>query len=344
MLSQRQKMDGTIDFELHGLSDLLSLLEPDDSSITFDSKKRKAVILWNILKEHLERDPYFFDGQWYEFYRKQRFNYHHESTILRLLNENQWILTKDNELKRPGEITVPQLYEEFRQDVNLISALGIAEKDGESIQEEIREKYAEALGITLDDVDNIKLIRENPEEFERFKKNLSKGETFFPIKSVKNIEHRTDAIQEQKNQAEDKIYEVRERRVRVTGLGGDQKIFLEDNYTNEDGIMVCQICGGAMPFKKKDGTYYYEAVECLSRDHLKKEMPEQYLALCPECSAWYNEWILHNKEAMEELKKCLEQAETDNEENEIDLPNKAGNWRTIKFTERHLFDLKAILT
>jgi hypothetical protein len=343
ILNQYSKVNATIDFKLHGLSELLIVLGSDNNSIAFGKKKKKAVVLWHILKKHLERDPHFFDNQYYEFYRTQKTSYQHESIILKLLNENQWILTKNDGFKKPSEVTVSQLYEGFQRDNDLINALGIMEKNKETIQEEILEKHAEALGITLNDVANIKLIQDNPIEFERFKEDMSKRKTCFPVKSVKNREHRANAMQEQISQAEDKLYEVRKRKVRVTAPGDSPKTFLEDNYTNEDGIMVCQLCRKTMPFKKKDDTYYYEAVECLSRDHLKKEMPGQYLALCPECSAWYNEWILHDKEAIKKLKESLQNAKTNDKKNEIELPNKGENWQTIKFTENHLFDLKEIL-
>jgi len=45
--------------------------------------------------------------------------------------------------------------------------------------------------------------------------------------------------------------------------------------------MVCQICKEEMPFKKRDGEYYFEAVEALCKTHLPKEHEAQWLALCP---------------------------------------------------------------
>lgn len=47
--------------------------------------------------------------------------------------------------------------------------------------------------------------------------------------------------------------------------------------------MICQICQKEMPFKKKDGHYYFEAIELLN--DLDREMEEFYIALCPLCAA-----------------------------------------------------------
>jgi len=46
-----------------------------------------------------------------------------------------------------------------------------------------------------------------------------------------------------------------------------------------------------MPFKKRNGEYYFEAVELLSKDDFPKEHHSQFIALCPLCSAKYKEFI-----------------------------------------------------
>ena len=60
---------------------------------------------------------------------------------------------------------------------------------------------------------------------------------------------------------------------------------LRELNTNEDGQMICQICGEEMPFKLDNGTYFFEAVECVRG--LNRELPQNYIALCPVCAAMY---------------------------------------------------------
>jgi hypothetical protein len=45
--------------------------------------------------------------------------------------------------------------------------------------------------------------------------------------------------------------------------------------------------------KKRDGEYYSEAVEALSKDYYGKEHEAQFLALCPLCAAMYKELVKH---------------------------------------------------
>lgn len=75
-------------------------------------------------------------------------------------------------------------------------------------------------------------------------------------------------------------------------------------YTNADDKLICQICKGGT-FIKRNGKYYFEAVEALTIEHFPKEHRGQYLALCPKCSAMYKEFIKNDKNAMAEVKNTL---------------------------------------
>ncbi|MCA8917367.1 MAG: hypothetical protein KDB90_18405, partial [Planctomycetes bacterium] len=46
-----------------------------------------------------------------------------------------------------------------------------------------------------------------------------------------------------------------------TQLSEETRTYLRQNYTNSDGALVCQCCHDAMPFKLKDGSWYFEAVQ-----------------------------------------------------------------------------------
>ena len=67
--------------------------------------------------------------------------------------------------------------------------------------------------------------------------------------------------------------------------------------------MVCQICKEAMPFRKRDGQYYFESVE--SPNMLAHEHHALFLALCPVCAAKYKEFVKHDPVASERFQGAL---------------------------------------
>lgn len=101
--------------------------------------------------------------------------------------------------------------------------------------------------------------------------------------------------------------------------------------------MVCQICHDEMPFKKRDGQHYFEAVEIL--DNLPIEHQALYIALCPVCAAKYREFVKTDDGAMRALANGLKQAAKP----EVEL--RLGQDRArLCFVETHLLDLKTLLT
>ena len=119
----------------------------------------------------------------------------------------------------------------------------------------------------------------------------------------------------------------------------EKGVHLRQYYTNEDEQMVCQLCENEMPFRKRNGEYYFEAVEALSRDHFTREHEAQSLALCPLCAALYTEFVKRDDEAMEALKQVL----LDSDEPEIDLELGDRNSK-LRFVEKHFDDIKTILS
>jgi hypothetical protein len=85
-----------------------------------------------------------------------------------------------------------------------------------------------------------------------------------------------------------------------------------------------------MPFKLDDGSYYFEAVECI-RD-LRKDLPQNHLALCPVCAAKYRH---ANGTRPEELKRRVLAVQT----SEVPI-TLAGEEKNIWFTKVHLQDLQ----
>ena len=203
------------------------------------------------------------------------------------------------------------------------------------------------MGFTsADDADKMaelaRLLKENGKSLDelisQFKANGSKEKPAFPTRAVSNPEHRQKRLSEQLNDAPEKEYESRPGSVRTTRGTVDPVLWLRNQYTNDTDQMICQICKEEMPFRKRDGEYYFEAVEALSRDHFPKEHEAQFLALCPLCAAMYKEFVKEDKDAMEILKGALMNSD------EPEVPLRLGDLDTsVRFVESHWHDIRTIL-
>lgn len=93
-----------------------------------------------------------------------------------------------------------------------------------------------------------------------------------------------------------------------------------------------------MPFRKRDGEYYFEAVEALSLDYFSREHEAQFLALCPLCAAMYREFVKLDERAMSDLHEALKNSE------EALVQLRLGDKETsIQFVETHWLDMRTIL-
>ena len=98
------------------------------------------------------------------------------------------------------------------------------------------------------------------------------------------------------------------------------------------------MCANEMPFKLKEGDYYFEAVQIC--DTQKKEDHESYFALCPLCSAKYRHLLKRDKKLMNVFIENIKGVN-----NQLQVPINLGLPvpSSIQFVESHLHDLKIIL-
>lgn len=326
------KSDVFEDYELDGLSSFLSYLETLSDEI---NQKMESLILWNILERHLEKDDQFFKGKykWYYYSEKHKFV---DCSIIKKLQNTEWIPTEGGGLKKPNEIRMHQLLEECQDSDRLIKALGIESSidSAHASERNLRTYYANNLGVTVEDID---FLTKHRSEYEKLKASILKTETkpSFPTRPIKNIERRKEKIDEQLGEAEVKKYEKRKRSIRTSRGSIAPDIWLRNQYTNELGQMICQICQTEMPFKKRNGEYYFEAIEALPNN---KEFEAGYLALCPLCAAMYNEFLKHDKEALKDFKASLLSSSIN------EIPLSLGSWNTtIRFVDTHFHDIKEFI-
>ncbi len=155
-----------------------------------------------------------------------------------------------------------------------------------------------------------------------------------PERHVRHADRRTARVCEQARLTPAKEAEVRARSVQlgVDAAKVSSKQYLEDQYRDGRGELICQVCKNKMPFRLPTGAFYFEAVEIIADS--KKRYREAYLALCPNHAAAYRH-ANAQREDMEELIATALGSEV-----EVEL---GGVATTIYFTQMHLADVRACL-
>jgi hypothetical protein len=273
-----------------------------------------------------------------------------DSQLVHHLKSVAWIPDKSGEFHKPQDITRDELRTDYPYDDRngLLTAIGFGEQAKKRSEEYVSQNYhAQIMGfMSAEEAEKMayvaKLLREcgqSPDRLlEQFLPSMDKKEPSFPSKPVLNSERREERLAEQISDAPEKEYEKRERSDRISRGTIDPVPLLREQYTDSFGEMFCQICKCEMPFKKRNGEYYFEAIEVLSSIFLPKEFEAQYLALCPLCAAKYQEFVKRQEKSMAELKNAIANSEG------YEVPLMLGDEKTsIQFIETHLHDLKIII-
>lgn len=266
-----------------------------------------------------------------------------ESQLAGVLKELAWVPQADGTFVKPSEASGLRLPEGFTYDSGhkWLRAIGFGSADERRAAEtETRTAKRTELGFNSEEELQRALIfinRVPPEEQARILAEASTPE-FEPIelpeRPVANAALRgTRAAEEAKN-TPTKETEIRERSVPIGASDAitPAKLFLQAQYTNSSGKMICQVCKDELPFRLPSGSHYFEAIE-LIRDS-KKRHRATYLALCPNHAAAY-QYANGQRNAMAELVDSASSTEI-----EISL---GGVETTIYFTETHLADAKACI-
>lgn len=270
------------------------------------------------------------------------------SDLGKLVIRYAWIPTKKLEFKKVAEISSDDLHSGLQYNEQLFKVLGIKLRYPPSLgkTESPQEYHAKALGIEVDDLTNIEFLRQHPAEFTKWKRRIESRnidsdmgrKPLFPTRTSVNPERRETRLAEQIAGAPEKEYDVRNRSVRITRSEIDPATWLRSQYTNDDQQLICQICREEMPFRKRNGEYYFEAIEAFSRDFLGQEHEGQFLALCPLCAAMYTELVKRDESAMRTFINSLMNAE------EPEIPIHLGALETsIRFVDTHFSDIKTII-
>ena len=248
-----------------------------------------------------------------------------------LLCNTAWLPDKKENMHKACDLALDDLPESFVRDEILAGKLGM--------KKDVVAKLAEEIGVEVEDIE---FIRQNLTEFSKWRETVKavngNAKPSFPKRVVKDRERRKKGILKQVRGASGKEYQQQPKSVRDTRGEIDPTTYLKNQYTNDLDQMICQRCKDVMPFRKRDGEYYFEAVEALSRDYFRKEHEAQFLALCPLCAAMYKEFIKRDETEMKNLYCAMMNS------GDLEVRLKLGELDTsVKFVETHREDMKTIL-
>jgi hypothetical protein len=247
-----------------------------------------------------------------------------------LLHKYSWLPNETGKFFKPSDIKITELDKRFDRDPKVASQLEM--QDSELVQ------FADSAGLNLEDVELVRNLKENPELLMHVRKTIEqfRKKAEFPERTSKNSEHRRKKKIEKIKSAPKKEYKTKEQSRRTSKIEIDAQTQLRNYYTNQDGELVCQMCHQVMPFKKRDGDYYMEAVEITS--FYDNESEDLFIALCPTCAAKYKEFVKRLDGKEKEM--ILSIHEADEPIIEIKLGDDSEE---IKLVDIHFQDLKTLI-
>jgi hypothetical protein len=303
---------------------------------------KRAEILWHKLLDH----EYLIRGI---VKSSTRVDYSNSklidsiSVLGRFCLESHWLPNLNGGFGKPSDIAMDELPDGF--EINTERAAKLAEMLGMkgSHVRSLVSDFSQKTQIPESDIQAfIGIYQQDPDGARQW--IAAQQKPAFPTVQPANPTRRAQRVQEENIHAPQVGHETRERRIRVTN--GDVKVEARVNlrrlYTNEDSIMVCQICKESMPFKLDNDEYYFEVIQCVR--NIEQEFLQNYLALCPTCAAKYHHVNATTKNGKddEELISFINGIDCD--QNEFQVPIKlAGVEMTIQFVETHLRDLQITL-
>lgn len=269
-----------------------------------------------------------------------------ESQLAQILKTSPWVLDRNGDLKRPREVTVEDLPNDWEgpSPSSLVHKLDFGADAARRRQK--REGVSDYLRDEGLDAEGIELLRELKEQGlsaadarEWLASRLE--ELSFPGGASVDPERRAEIAARDALDAPHHETTTRERNV-VEGQGqasAESKAYLRNQYIDAAGRMVCQVCQRPMPFRTRDGQWYFEAVRLVGAR--RQVHTSNALALCPLCAAMYKHArATTNDELLEQIVAWPFNEGSATVEVSVVLDGKHQN---IKFTGRHAIDVQAAL-
>lgn len=264
------------------------------------------------------------------YYSKHKeHGYIHDSDFVSKLRKSAWLPNNKNKFSKPEDIYVEDLPLAFtKNNIDLISVLDIKSKSesNKKLQEMLNDNN---MKLSVSDIKKLDAIAQN--NHQAILDFIQKHDSF-------DEEKRLNKNKEESEKAKKIDFEKKEYSHRKPDTIIDAKPYLKTFYYISDrDYMVCQICKKNMPFKKKNGSWYFEDVEMFKNTIVEKADESTHLSLCPTCSAKYKEYVKNNES--QQIDIINEIMYKKNKEIKI----KMDADYSILFKEKHCFDLEAKL-
>lgn len=328
-----------------------------------------ALRLWTtIMKERPYSSWYYYISEdktvAYRQWQQNKFT-KSASQVVQVLRDTAWLPDIEGNYKKPSELTVDSIDKAFLIDPQspFLSAIEFGKEENErrkQLEEEEHRRTSEyqkkehAANVFGYDVDTLEEKLRKAELYERAEaEGRIVPEAFIeePTANTHHPEKRAAGIKEAVKDAPDRTYEEKIRSIRTSNTAkSEAATMLKTLYTNTDDVMVCQCCGKELPFKKKNGEYYFEAVELDNRGgkFFTKETKYPYIACCPNCAAMFKEHVVNcssNENRIADLINKIKTGETikkpnGNEVIEIIMDGKIFN---LTFVQKHIIDIRSAL-
>lgn len=265
------------------------------------------------------------------------------SQLARTLTSTPWVLNRDGDLKLPREVSVEDLPDDWQvpHATSLVYKLDFGSdairrrQKHEGVTNLLREEglpentldvalQAQELGLDL-----AAFVREHA-AISQFPDGPSED----PVRRAAVAA--VDAVS-----APEYSTSIRERSV-VDGqsqASAESKAYLRAQYTTTAGEMHCQACREPLPFKTKDGSWYFEAVRLVNAR--KQVHTANAIALCPLCAARYKYARGTKNEAILDE---LDSTTIDVGQGTVEIPVVLDGKRIkLGFTGKHAIDVKTAL-
>lgn len=299
-------------------------------------------LIWNTLAEsHVDWTTARYCKNYTQHYRIA------PSRLALILKSKAWVPQGNDTFVCPGGAVAELLPDGFAFDKGWrwLKGIGFAENNAIKEQERVRlsqeklqrESLAKGLGFDDDEALNDAqwFSKIDSAERQRIKDDHERKQKFeLPDSSPRNPQLRAERVGQQALDAPERKSELRTRSVSVGRDDVKKKAaqYLHQQYTNDNGEMICQVCQDALPFKLADDSYYFEKVEFLP--DINNRHYQNYLALCPNHAAMYQ----HANGSVDKTYDAI--SELVGNELEIVL---AGTEHNLYFTKTHIADMKQVI-
>ena len=291
---------------------------------------QRAVFLWKILVAHVNliKGTERRSGN-KQFPATSTTIFNGYSVLGKICTEHAWLPRHNAQnFHKPADLLLSELPDSFEKDT---SRAELASRVLGMKQPVDFSSVASAYGITAEEVElRMALTPQEMIDIERQRAEKIRVSTLFDEVSP-DPKRRAEKIAEEFSITPVKPSELRERTIDPDKpkAQDDARAYLAHEYTT-DGVMICQLCGIKQPVVL-NGEPQFEAVDCIK---INKHSEYNKLALCPNHSVMYQRGVQSPDDVRFSILKC--------ESLEIPL-NLAGNEVKLKFTSKHLGDLRAAL-